>query len=205
MYWNLKLILFFYFSQPTLYKLWRSPTEKSFIYAITLTAWTSFMFGYHVHEKAILNVIIPFCLISFLQPKLYFLTLLSGIVSLFPLLFTPFEIILKALIAVFNITVCSAILSPSLQWFEVAYVIGFVPVYIFENLGSVFLPNLPFLPLLVITDYCLIGIVYCYLLLYWEFMNEANIQLEPSQKPIKKETTNVSSSPRVLRKRNVKP
>lgn len=45
--------------QVYLVKLWRAPTYKSFVTALTLCGWTSFMFGWHVHEKAILLVLVP--------------------------------------------------------------------------------------------------------------------------------------------------
>lgn len=45
--------------QVYLIKLWRAPTYKSFVTAVTLCGWTSFMFGWHVHEKAILLVLVP--------------------------------------------------------------------------------------------------------------------------------------------------
>jgi alpha-1,3-glucosyltransferase len=42
-----------------LVKLWRTPTYRSFLTALTLCGYTSFMFGWHVHEKAILLVLVP--------------------------------------------------------------------------------------------------------------------------------------------------
>jgi alpha-1,3-glucosyltransferase len=40
-------------------KLWMVPTYKSFLTALTLCGYTSYMFGWHVHEKAILLVLVP--------------------------------------------------------------------------------------------------------------------------------------------------
>jgi len=162
------------------------------------------MFGYHVHEKAILNVIIPFSLIAAYNPKLFILTITAGTVSLFPLLFTPFEIVFKAIIAIFHITLCSHILSVSLNWFEKAYLIGCVPIYLFENLGHLFLPKLPFLPLLVVSDFTFLGIIYCYVNLSIAYLTSTN-QMDQAkniattvQKNRKVETP---ASTRVLRKR----
>ncbi|SRR6267378_1288677 len=42
-----------------LVKLWRIPTYKSFLTSLTLCGYTSFMFGWHVHEKAVLLVLVP--------------------------------------------------------------------------------------------------------------------------------------------------
>src|SRR5581483_11551619 len=157
--------------QPILWKLWTSPSPTSFIYAVTLTAWTSFMFGYHVHEKAILNVIIPFSLIATRHPHLFFVTLIAGTVSLFPLLFTPFEIILKAIIAMLHGSIAIEIVNYTPRRYELLYILGFIPVYVFENIGHLFIPNFPFLPLVLVSDYTFFGICICYVLLYLDFVS----------------------------------
>jgi alpha-1,3-glucosyltransferase len=65
---------------------------------LTLCGYSSFLFGWHVHEKAILLVIIPFSLIA-LKDRRYlgaFRPLaVAGHVSLFPLLFTAMEFPVK--------------------------------------------------------------------------------------------------------------
>ncbi|THH17940.1 hypothetical protein EW146_g2963 [Bondarzewia mesenterica] len=75
-----------------LIKLWRKPTYKSFLTALTLCGYTSFMFGWHVHEKAILLVLVPLSLLA-AENHPYFRTFViasvAGVFSLFPLLFTP--------------------------------------------------------------------------------------------------------------------
>jgi alpha-1,3-glucosyltransferase len=77
--------------------------------ALTLCGYSSFMFGWHVHEKAILLVLVPlryesihtFVAISFSKERsllaaesdahlrTFVLASVAGIYSLFPLLFTP--------------------------------------------------------------------------------------------------------------------
>ncbi len=47
------------FQSVFLVKLWRTPTYRSFLTALTLCGYTSFMFGWHVHEKAVLLVLVP--------------------------------------------------------------------------------------------------------------------------------------------------
>jgi alpha-1,3-glucosyltransferase len=75
-----------------LVKLWLTPTYKSFLTALTLCGYASFMFGWHVHEKAVLLILIPLSLLA-AERQAYFRTFIiasvSGIISLFPLLFTP--------------------------------------------------------------------------------------------------------------------
>ncbi|KAF9263510.1 glycosyltransferase family 57 protein [Marasmius fiardii PR-910] len=81
-----------------LVKLWLKPTYKSFLTALTLCGYTSFLFGWHVHEKAILMVLVPLSLLA-AERQAYFRTFIlasvAGVFSLFPLLFTPAESIIE--------------------------------------------------------------------------------------------------------------
>lgn len=43
-----------------LYLLWKSPSYKNFLRSLILCAFSSFIFGWHVHEKAILIILIPY-------------------------------------------------------------------------------------------------------------------------------------------------
>ncbi|KAI9801102.1 MAG: glycosyl transferase [Piccolia ochrophora] len=74
-----------------LVKLFVQPSWETFIGAVTLCGYSSFLFGWHVHEKAILLIIVPFSLLA-LKDRRYlgaFRPLaVAGHVSLFPLLFT---------------------------------------------------------------------------------------------------------------------
>src|SRR5271154_431214 len=87
-----------------LIKLFFDPTWDTFIGAVTLCGYASFLFGWHVHEKAILLVIIPFSLLA-LKDRRYlgaFRPLaVAGHVSLFPLLFTAAEFPIKTAYTVF--------------------------------------------------------------------------------------------------------
>jgi len=91
-------------SQPALIKLFLRPTWTNFVSTLTLCAYASFLFGWHVHEKAILLVIIPFSLLA-LKDRRYlgaFRPLaVSGHVSLFPLLFTAQEFPVKVVYTIF--------------------------------------------------------------------------------------------------------
>ena len=89
--------------KPALIKLFLRPTWDNFVATITLCGYASFLFGWHVHEKAILLVIIPFSLLA-LKDRRYlgaFRPLaVSGHVSLFPLLFTSMEFPIKVVYTV---------------------------------------------------------------------------------------------------------
>jgi len=80
--------------QPALAKLFFQPSWDNFAATLTLCGYASFLFGWHVHEKAILLVIIPFSLLA-LKDRRYlgaFRPLaVAGHVSLFPLLFKAME------------------------------------------------------------------------------------------------------------------
>lgn len=91
-------------SQVCLVKLFLQPDWDTFIGAVTLCGYASFLFGWHVHEKAILLVIIPFSLLA-LKDRRYlgaFRPLaVAGHVSLFPLLFTAMEFPVKTSYTIF--------------------------------------------------------------------------------------------------------
>ncbi|KAI0722868.1 glycosyltransferase family 57 protein [Earliella scabrosa] len=84
-------------------KLWTNTSYKSFVSALTLCGFTSYMFGWHVHEKAILLVLVPLSLLA-AEDNAYFRTFtiasVAGIYSLFPLLFTPAETLVKIVYSV---------------------------------------------------------------------------------------------------------
>ena len=46
--------------QPALYRLWRHPDFTSLVKAVVGCAGASFMFGWHVHEKAVLLITLPY-------------------------------------------------------------------------------------------------------------------------------------------------
>ena len=83
---------------PCLFSLWQNPKPESFLPATIYACLCSFMFGYHVHEKAILMVTIPMALTaadSQAHARHYFLTATVGHVALMPLLFTEQEYPIK--------------------------------------------------------------------------------------------------------------
>jgi alpha-1,3-glucosyltransferase len=90
--------------QPALIKLFLRPTWSNFVATTTLCAYASFLFGWHVHEKAILLVIIPFSLIALNDRRhlgAFRPLAVAGHVSLFPLLFTASEFPVKVAYTIF--------------------------------------------------------------------------------------------------------
>ncbi|GAC99348.1 glycosyltransferase [Pseudozyma hubeiensis SY62] len=75
-------------------KLWQTPTYRSFLASVSLCGFASFLFGWHVHEKAIMLPLIPYTFLAavdYAHFRTFVLLSVAGIVSLFPLLFTPQE------------------------------------------------------------------------------------------------------------------
>ena len=156
-------------------KLWMKPTWDNFIVAITLCGYSSFLFGWHVHEKAILLVILPFSLIA-LQDRSHLASFrplaVAGHVSLFPLLFTEAEFPVKVVY-----TVCWLILflyafdrlAPAsrrprmflLDRTALLYMAVSVPLMFYCSIihGAVFGERYEFMPLMFISSYCSLGVV----------------------------------------------
>ena len=129
-----------------------------FICFTTLIAFCSFLFGWHVHEKAILLVLVPFTILVYIvncnpvwydktSSKLksfsmlrelnlsYMVCLIAGIFSLFPLLENYFEIPIKFFTLVLYLQVFLPLLySPIKSWYKSVCSV-FVVVYI-----SLFIP-----------------------------------------------------------------
>ncbi|KAK6975359.1 glycosyl transferase [Biomphalaria glabrata] len=175
---------------PVLLSLWDQRTKVSFVRSVVLCGLTSYLFGWHVHEKAILLAIIPLALLTLnskQDARIYLFLSTVGYYSLFPLLFTPLENMLKVLAliqsSIFSFWAFSFIYSeksrkddtpillqlPLLNLSESVFILGLIPLGLFNSLGFWLLnigERLPFLPLLLTSVYCSLGIVYSWLEFY---------------------------------------
>ncbi|KAI5290566.1 glycosyl transferase [Ascosphaera acerosa] len=83
-----------------LVKLWFSPTWETFLGSTTLCAYAAFLFGWHVHEKAVLHILLPMSLLA-LRDRRYLAAFhplaVAGHLGLFPLLLGAQEAPLKFL------------------------------------------------------------------------------------------------------------
>ncbi|ORX33434.1 glycosyl transferase [Kockovaella imperatae] len=82
----------------SLISLWLKPTYRSFLQSITACGFASFMFGWHVHEKAVMLLLVPLSLMStddWNHYQAFKVASVSGLVSLFPLLFHAAETPIK--------------------------------------------------------------------------------------------------------------
>lgn len=177
---------------PALYKLWtlkHSPNVGlNFIRAVTICACSSFIFGWHVHEKAILMVLIPLTILSITNRTDARWTLFLGIVghySLFPLLYKPELILIKHSMHVVY-TGISVLLFRNIhggQFLTIPerlYLYGFVFLSLFENIVHPSLNldrTLPFIPLMATSVYCALGVIYFWLMYQRHFFAQTPFQL----------------------------
>ncbi|KAJ3823677.1 glycosyltransferase family 57 protein [Lentinula raphanica] len=184
--------------QIVLIKLWFHPTYKSFLTALTLCGYASYLFGWHVHEKAVLLILIPLSLLA-AERHAYFRTFViatvAGVFSLFPLLFTPAESVIEV---IYSIVWFASIYLPLskrvyefpkslsyviLDLFEKTYLGGFVLLQIFVASFPVIASwksstdepssnGMEFLPLMVTSVYCAIGLVWGFMRLIFIYLHE---------------------------------
>lgn len=86
---------------PVWWNIWRRPTPHKFVEAVVLCGFSSFLFGWHVHEKAILMVLVPLSVLavsSRVHARFFYLLSCIGYFSLFPLLFAPTETPTKVIV-----------------------------------------------------------------------------------------------------------
>jgi len=138
----------------------------------------SFLFGYHVHEKAILMTLIPMAIIvakarhGDRMAGLYMFLTTIGTYSLFPLLTEPQEYLIKVFLLLTYLIIAvpwlmrEGVLSRTAghSKLEKIYLMGIVPVELYCSFGHgmVFKDRWPFIPLMLISVYSAIGIVYAW-------------------------------------------
>ncbi|EFO23358.2 hypothetical protein LOAG_05127 [Loa loa] len=160
-----------------LVSLIRTRHSKNFPLLLTLSAFAFFLAGYHVHEKAIILITIPYTILAssdhrFL-PSFIVLSVVAN-VSLFPLFFTPFENILKV-----SVTLCYLFLSVSimrflcpkrsLRFLQKLYLFGLliVQVYCLVLHQIIFGINFEFIPLMLTSLSTAFGLCWIYFELLW--------------------------------------
>lgn len=158
-----------------LIKLFWQPTWDTFIGAVTLCGYASFLFGWHVHEKAILLVIIPFSLIALKDRRhlgAFRPLAVAGHVSLFPLLFTSAEFPIKTVYTIFWLVLFLMAfdrLAPAsnrrrtilVDRFSIVYIAISIPLIIYCSFVHqiIFRKELEFLPLMFMSSYSAVGVV----------------------------------------------
>ncbi|KAL2095298.1 hypothetical protein ACEWY4_010017 [Coilia grayii] len=165
---------------PALLHLWLRPRgAKAFVRCVAICALGSFMFGWHVHEKAILMAILPLSLLaveSKEDARIFLVLSTTGHYSLFPLLFTlqelPIKVLLMVLFTLFAFTSLKTLFSKEgclLSSAEALYLAGLLPVEVLCEWVyplTAWQSTMPFLPLLFTSGYCALGVTYSFITLY---------------------------------------
>nr|KAF6436800.1 ALG8 alpha-1,3-glucosyltransferase [Molossus molossus] len=165
---------------PSIFCLWFKPQgPRGFLRCLILCALSSFMFGWHVHEKAILLAILPMSLLSVGNAgdaSIFLILTTTGHYSLFPLLFTapefPIKILLMLLFTIYSISSLKTLFrkeKPLFNWMETFYLLGLGPLEVFCEFVFHFTSwklKYSFLPLLLTSAYCAVGITYAWFKLY---------------------------------------
>ena len=169
---------------PMLWKVWNNPKNNEII-GYVICALASFLFGYHVHEKAILLALVPFIALGTHQklrfffyknfsavknPRKYGTILLvlssAGYSGLMPLIFTNFEqplIIALFLASQFFLFLTFLDQFRAASLIEKAYIISSLPIVCYvQQWSKIVHPQLPFLSLLVQSCYSACGIIYTF-------------------------------------------
>ncbi|XP_065364538.1 probable dolichyl pyrophosphate Glc1Man9GlcNAc2 alpha-1,3-glucosyltransferase [Calliphora vicina] len=167
---------------PILWKLWTFAVKRdakiNFLRSIVICSACSFIFGWHVHEKAILMCLIPLCLLFFVSPtdaKYSFMLSAVGLFSLFPLLF-HFDLLIirySSYLAYMGYMYTRYLYVhkdyPDMSLLEDCYIHGLVIIPIYEHLIGWLTglnEKLPFLPLLMYSTYCAVGVLYSFIRYY---------------------------------------
>lgn len=168
--------------------LWKRSIRKEksdliFIQCVILTAFSSFLFGWHVHEKAIMMIIIPMIPLAFYSKsisKYFFILNTIGSYSIFPLLKEEAETPIKILLLLMYTFYTSGALSDYhsnlkrpfklLNLVEAAYLVGLVFIQVYTGFSETLFvrlhSRLPFLYLLLTSVYCAFGVLFTWLRFY---------------------------------------
>ncbi|XP_011207153.2 probable dolichyl pyrophosphate Glc1Man9GlcNAc2 alpha-1,3-glucosyltransferase isoform X2 [Bactrocera dorsalis] len=177
-------VLTLLFMLPILIKLFaytsKSESKATFLRAVVICSCSSFMFGWHVHEKALLMCLLPLCLLFVLHSTdatyAYWLSIF-GYFSLFPLLHQSCVLLLRYALYLAYVAFMYGQLAnlypnerqTKLHALEKLYTVGCVLIPLYEHFISPLLhldEKLPFLPLLLTSLYCGLAVTYFFIRYY---------------------------------------
>jgi alpha-1,3-glucosyltransferase len=156
---------------PVLAAVWARPRPRAFRAALGTVSLAAFLFGWHVHEKAILTPLLCAALGAFDGPdelRAFVLLAAPAHYSLLPLLHEPAERVLRLLVVATHASGCAlavalrdARLGAALTRLDCAYLCGFGPLELVAHwlLPALAGARLPFLPLMLVSVYCAVGVV----------------------------------------------
>lgn len=171
--------------KPILWALWRHPSKQLFVRACILCAYGSFLFGWHVHEKAIVMVLLPITPFAFCSPTLarvFLMIVIPATFAQFPLLHQAAETPTKLLLLTsFSLYALYALkqhfnLSRVLHRIEYAYLFGLVLLQCMHSFGEPLIglhTRMPFLTLMSTSVYTSLAIIYTWIMFYLDSMSFA--------------------------------
>lgn len=194
---NHTFILTLFYQLMSLIPLFIQPTFKRFVGSLSLCAFSSFLFGWHVHEKAIMLIIVPLTFVVCQDRKLlppFQLLTSAGYVSLFPLLYGSAEWMFKSLITfawfiVFQ-TSFSGVVHKSrristrvvvLDRLNLVYMLLFTPMCIINQVLDIqsrnfqILKKLEFFQLMMFSVYCSFGVISSWSSISWLYFLDDSI------------------------------
>jgi alpha-1,3-glucosyltransferase len=162
---------------PALVSLLRRPLPGELWPTVVYCSLCSFMFGYHVHEKAILIPVIPMAVSAVKSlasgsrdPSRFMFLSLIGTYSLFPLLIRPDEYPVKVGLAVGYAAVAWPLLAgetrrmgmSAVEAWYCTYGVVAIETYATFVHGAIFGEAWPFVPLMLVSCYCALGVTYAW-------------------------------------------
>ncbi|EFJ42208.1 hypothetical protein VOLCADRAFT_67408 [Volvox carteri f. nagariensis] len=163
---------------PCLAALWAGDGRPGYVRrnifrAVSYSFLCGFVFGYHVHEKAVLVALLPLAVDAVVSPvaaRRFLLLASAGHYGLLPLLFRPQEYGAKVLLVLSYFVVSAAALcglhaevQPSAGPPVKAYMVGFLLVELYVSVVHDAVPflrrNLPFAPLMLTSVYCSVAVL----------------------------------------------
>lgn len=194
---RLTFLLTLFYQVMALIPLFIYPTFRRFLGALALCAYASFLFGWHVHEKASLLMVFPVTFLASRDHKLlgpFNLLTSCAYVSLFPLIYTSLEWVIKVvytlmwfIIYYFNFR--KVVFTPGrphtvsyiISRLNMGYILGLVPLVILVTLIDIFeqrfaiLKTFEFLKLMCVSLYCAVGIVLSWNALSWYYFVDESL------------------------------
>lgn len=152
----------------------KSKAENKFEVLLTHSAFAFFLAGYHVHEKAVIMVTIPYTVLAFSDHRymnsLAYLSLVANI-SLFPLFFTPFENLIKVALTGVSYFFLKAVME--LVCFEPKKPSIWTRLYLFALIAAqlysmifhrvLFGEQFEFVPLMITSLSTAFGVILCFI------------------------------------------
>ncbi|EFC41684.1 predicted protein [Naegleria gruberi] len=159
---------------------------QTILLAIVHSVYAFYMFGWHIHEKAVLSILIPLsvlvtCFSSSELSREWFrvfsFTSIVGTFSLFPLLFQTKEIPIRWTVLISFVLFLRHIWYSVPEFnnsgrlfstFERLFLYGLILIEIYQVLihQFIFSDRLPFLPLMIVSFYCAVGLHYSWLKIF---------------------------------------